>query len=98
MISEAIGERRVRLSVPGSHNVANALVAIGSMILARELDPGLPPLDDLIDGLAGFPGMARRLQSKGRRRAARSSTTTTPTIRPRSRPRSRRCASCRTAA
>jgi UDP-N-acetylmuramate--alanine ligase len=66
VISEAVGERRVALAVPGRHNAANALVAIGAMTLARELDPGLPPIDELIDGLAGFPGMARRLQAKGR--------------------------------
>ena len=42
--SEALGERRVRLSVPGRHNVANAVAAIGALQRARELDPDLPPI------------------------------------------------------
>jgi UDP-N-acetylmuramate--alanine ligase len=64
-VSESLGEQRVRLAVPGRHNVENALAAIGAMLRARELDPGLPPVEDLIAGLAGFPGMARRLERKG---------------------------------
>jgi UDP-N-acetylmuramate--alanine ligase len=64
-VSEALGEQRVRLAVPGRHNVEDALAAIGAMIEARELDPGLPPIEDLIAGLASFPGMARRLERKG---------------------------------
>jgi UDP-N-acetylmuramate--alanine ligase len=66
LASESLGERRVRLAVPGRHNVANATVALGAVERARELDPGLPPLDDVIAGLATFPGMARRLERKGR--------------------------------
>ena len=64
--SETLGERRVRLGVPGRHNVANAVAAIGAVERARELDPALPALEDVIAGLATFPGMARRLQRKGR--------------------------------
>ena len=64
-ISESLGEQRVRLAVPGRHNVENALAAIGAMLKARELDPGLPPIEEMIAGLAGFPGMARRLERKG---------------------------------
>jgi UDP-N-acetylmuramate--alanine ligase len=64
-VSESLGEQRVRLAVPGRHNVENALAAIGAMLRARELDPSLPPVEDLIAGLAGFPGMARRLERKG---------------------------------
>jgi UDP-N-acetylmuramate--alanine ligase len=70
-ISEAIGERRVQLRVPGVHNVANALVAIGALAAARELDPSLPPLDALLDPLGSFAGMARRLELKGSRDGAR---------------------------
>ncbi len=70
-IAEAIGERRVRLGVPGVHNVANALCAIGALIEARSLDDGLPPLEELIAPLEGFAGMARRLELKGERNGAR---------------------------
>ena len=63
--SAAIGEREVRLGVPGRHNVANATAAIGALACALELDERLPPLDELIAALAGFPGMARRLERKG---------------------------------
>lgn len=64
--SEALGERRVRLGVPGHHNVANAVAAIGALQRAREQDPGLPEMDLLLDALASFPGMSRRLERKGR--------------------------------
>ncbi len=62
------GEHRVRLSVPGLHNVVDATVALGALAAARELGPGadaLPPLEELIAALASFPGMARRLELKG---------------------------------
>ncbi len=95
--SEALGEQRVRLSVPGRHNVENALAAIGAMLQARELDPSLPPIEDLIAGLAGFPGWLAGWSARARS-AERSSSTTTPTIRPRSRPPSPRCGACRIAA
>ena len=64
-VSAALGEQRVRLGVPGRHNVENALAAIGALLGARELDPGLPPIEELVAGLASFPGMARRLERKG---------------------------------
>ena len=63
--SAVLGEQRVRLGVPGRHNVENALAAIGALLSAGELDPGLPPIEELIAGLATFPGMARRLERKG---------------------------------
>ncbi len=66
----ALGTHRVRLSVPGRHNVANALAAIGALAAARSLDPALPPLEDLIAALAGFGGMARRLERTGERSGA----------------------------
>ena len=66
----AAGELAVELSVPGRHNVANAVAAIGAIAAARELDPALPPLAEMAGGLAGFPGMARRLERKGEREGA----------------------------
>ncbi len=68
--SAAIGELEVRLSIPGRHNVANATAAIGAMLSARELDPGLPAIAELIAALESFPGMARRLERKGTRSGA----------------------------
>jgi len=68
--SEATGELEVRLDVPGRHNVADATAAIGALACARELDPGMPPLADLVAPLASFPGMARRLERKGERSGA----------------------------
>ncbi len=70
VVSEEIGEREVRLSVPGRHNVANATAAIGALACALELDERLPRLDDLIAALETFPGMARRLERKGTRSGA----------------------------
>ena len=95
---EAVGELRVRLGVPGRHNVANAVAAIGALLAARELDPGLPPLDDAGRGAGVVSRDGAAAGAQGGRPRAPSSTTTTPTIRPRSRPRWRRCASCPTAA
>jgi UDP-N-acetylmuramate--alanine ligase len=68
--SEALGDVEVRLSVPGRHNVANATAAIGGLLSARDLDPDLPPIADLIAALESFPGMARRLERKGTRSGA----------------------------
>ena len=66
----AIGEIDVRLAVPGRHNVADATAAIGALLSARELDPSLPPIEELAAALASFPGMARRLERKGTRSGA----------------------------
>ena len=70
LVSEALGEVEVRLSVPGRHNVANATAAIGALLCARDLDPGMPSMEDLIAALGTFPGMARRLERKGTRSGA----------------------------
>jgi len=53
-----------RLAVPGEHNVANALAAIAACELASTRAP-LPARGDLLDALASFPGMSRRLERKG---------------------------------
>jgi len=65
LLTAEVGGLDVRLSVPGRHNVANATAALGALIVARRLDPALPPLEDLAAALATFPGMARRLEHKG---------------------------------
>ena len=70
LVSGSIGERAVRLAVPGRHNVADATVALAALACSRERDPSLPSLDRLIAALASFPGMARRLERKGERAGA----------------------------
>jgi UDP-N-acetylmuramate--alanine ligase len=62
----------VRLGIPGRHNVANALTALASLVAigAGESDAELPALPRLAAQLAGFPGMARRLERKGERSGA----------------------------
>ena len=47
------------LNVPGAHNVANALAALGA---ARALDV---PIRDAVEALAGFAGIRRRLEVVG---------------------------------
>ncbi len=51
--------RRIRLSVPGTHNVANALAAIGACIAA-----GLDP-DAVCAAIQGFTGLRRRFELVG---------------------------------
>ncbi|MBX6350625.1 MAG: UDP-N-acetylmuramate--L-alanine ligase [Clostridia bacterium] len=51
---------RVRLRVPGLHNVANALGALGAGLLLGERP------DVFMEGLSRFPGVARRFQVLGR--------------------------------
>ena len=58
-------DTEVTLRVPGRHNVANALAALGGLALAG-FDVGPAPT-----ALAGFPGVARRLELKGERNGAR---------------------------
>jgi UDP-N-acetylmuramate--alanine ligase len=48
-----------RIPLPGDHNVLNALAAIA---VGRELDI---PVSILVEGLASFPGVSRRYESKG---------------------------------
>jgi UDP-N-acetylmuramate--alanine ligase len=64
------GALRVRLSVPGLHNVANATAALAAMHAAGAGEL-LPSLADLAAALEGFPGMARRLELKGTCNGAR---------------------------
>ncbi len=55
------GERHpVRLSVPGAHNVANALSAIGAAVAAGV------PLDQAIAAIADFTGLRRRFELIGK--------------------------------
>lgn len=56
----ARGERRrVRLAVPGTHNVANALAAIGA-VLAIGID-----IEDAVAAIQGFTGLKRRFERVG---------------------------------
>jgi UDP-N-acetylmuramate--alanine ligase len=55
----------VTLRVPGRHNVANALAALGGLSLSGA------DVDACADSLAGFPGVARRLELKGESNGAR---------------------------
>jgi UDP-N-acetylmuramate--alanine ligase len=58
-------DAEVVLRVPGRHNVANALAALGGLSLAGFDAEGCA------EALAGFPGVARRLEFKGERNGAR---------------------------
>jgi UDP-N-acetylmuramate--alanine ligase len=58
-------DTEVSLRVPGRHNVANALAALGGLSLAG-FDARA-----CAQGLADFPGVARRLELKGERNGAR---------------------------
>ena len=51
--------RRVRLSVPGRHNVANALAAIGAAVAAGV------SLDEACRAIEGFTGLKRRFELVG---------------------------------
>jgi UDP-N-acetylmuramate--alanine ligase len=55
----------VTLRVPGRHNIANALAALGGLSLASA------DVDACARGLADFPGVARRLELKGEAGGAR---------------------------
>jgi UDP-N-acetylmuramate--alanine ligase len=55
----------VSLPVPGRHNVANALAALGGLSLASA------DVEACARSLAGFPGVARRLELKGETAGAR---------------------------
>jgi UDP-N-acetylmuramate--alanine ligase len=52
-------QAEVRLQVPGRHNAANALAAIGAAVAAGV------PLSDAAQTLAGFTGLRRRLERVG---------------------------------
>ena len=58
-------DAEVSLRVPGRHNVANALAALGGLALAG-FDARA-----CAEALGGFPGVARRLELKGERNGAR---------------------------
>ncbi len=69
-VESPAGAIPVRLSVPGRHNVANATAALAAMHAAGAGET-LPPLAELAEALASFPGMARRLELKGTCNGAR---------------------------
>ena len=58
-------DTEVSLRVPGRHNVANALAALGGLSLASS------DVEACARALADFPGVARRLELKGEARGAR---------------------------
>jgi UDP-N-acetylmuramate--alanine ligase len=64
LAGESGGGERVALAVPGRHNAANALAALGALVAAGP-EAGLPDLPEAIAALESFPGMARRLERKG---------------------------------
>jgi UDP-N-acetylmuramate--alanine ligase len=55
----------VALRVPGRHNIANALAALGGLQLAGA------DLEACAEALGGFPGVSRRLELKGESNGAR---------------------------
>jgi UDP-N-acetylmuramate--alanine ligase len=57
-----VGRTEFALSVPGAHNVANALAAIAACRLAGVA------LDDMVSPTASFAGIGRRFQSLGKER------------------------------
>ena len=58
-------DAQVQLRVPGRHNIANALATLGGLAAAG-FDARA-----CAEALAGFPGVARRLELKGERNGAR---------------------------
>ena len=58
-IAEADETLRVRLALPGTHNILNALAALA---VARDLGV---PLQTAADSLQNFPGIARRFEAHG---------------------------------
>lgn len=64
--AERPGPHDLHLAVPGRHNRANARAALAA-IGATGIDPELAPAH----ALAGFPGVRRRLELKGRRGESR---------------------------
>lgn len=55
----SLGDRRVRLAVPGRHNVANALAAIAATLAAGV------PLDQALAGVEHYTGLKRRFDLIG---------------------------------
>jgi len=58
--ADAATEHELTISVPGEHMALNAL---GALLAGLELGA---PADGLLDGLAGFSGVGRRFEFKGR--------------------------------
>ena len=59
LIAKNINLGRIELSVPGEHNIKNALAACA---IALELDV---PFDKIVDGFKQFTGVKRRFEIKG---------------------------------
>ncbi len=95
-LDPVVHPRVMRLSVPGRHMALNAL---GALLAAIEIGA---PVDDVLDGLAGFEGVRRRFELVGTSEISKpmagprthrcGCSTTTPTTRPRSARRWRRSA------
>ena len=64
-LADEAAPRTVRLSVPGRHMVLNALAA-----LLASLEAGAP-VEEAVEGLAGFGGVHRRFQYSGREHGVR---------------------------
>lgn len=59
LVARGVAPLRVTLAVPGRHNVANALAAIGAVQAAGV------PLADAVAAIAGFAGLKRRFELVG---------------------------------
>lgn len=61
----AVAGQRVRLSMAGTHNAANALVTIATAMALHRGPVSAGITDRMLIGLASFPGIGRRLERKG---------------------------------
>ena len=64
----AVAGQRVRLPTAGTHNAANALVALGAAmaVIPAPADPSMG--DRILLAMSSFPGIGRRLERKGEAR------------------------------
>jgi UDP-N-acetylmuramate--alanine ligase len=61
-----VGEpAQVRLPTAGRHNVSNALGVVGGALALRNHGGAAIPVGPLLDAVAAFPGVGRRLEHKG---------------------------------
>ena len=61
----ALAHHRIRVQAAGTHNAANALVALAAAMTIHRgpVDPAIT--DRMLNGLSSFPGIGRRLERKG---------------------------------